>query len=342
MPDKICTTYCRIVRSSGARGRAFVQATRFTASAGEHDGDRRRQKPRSLDERPATAGLPQHRAPARDRLAEAQTHERQRRFGEDERRHQQRRLDDQEARGRPAAGDVAATAYGWRPARAQLLRTPGRVRRRRPRGPRAPETAIRPAPSTTTIVQKTCGVVRTSGIDARSASTTYRPAARSSDPRARIQPSSTSAADETGEAANERADERARQARRRARRRATAAAPRPGARTGPARARRRRAETRAAVRPRRPREGAVARRTEAASDAARSSRVAVLEPALEPQRIDERQAQAAVGVDDVRPHRWRVDGLGELLRRACWASATGRRPQSARATPERDAGAPGA
>ena len=44
-------------------------------------------------------------------------------------------------------------------------------------------------------------------------------------------------------------------------------------------------------------------------------RVPALEAALQTERVDERRTQAAVGADDPRQHGWRVNEIGELMRR---------------------------
>ena len=57
----------------------------------EHDEEHRRRRaeqPREIGERPDVRRVVQHRAPARDRLGKAEADVRQRRLGDDERRHQ--------------------------------------------------------------------------------------------------------------------------------------------------------------------------------------------------------------------------------------------------------------
>ena len=132
------------------------------------------EKPGRLDERASLPGLAKHRSPARTRLAEPQSDERQRGFREHERRYEQGRLDDEEASEPPATGGVAVIAYGWRRLPGQLLCTREvPLRRRPPPSPPAPERASRRRQARARLSRTPARWCKTSGIEARSASTTY-------------------------------------------------------------------------------------------------------------------------------------------------------------------------
>ena len=77
-----------------------LRAMRLVPQDRQRDGHRRREQPRSLHQGSAGASVLQHHSPARRRARKSKTDERQRRFGQDERRHEQRRLDHRGTRGR--------------------------------------------------------------------------------------------------------------------------------------------------------------------------------------------------------------------------------------------------